>query len=80
MPAVKGPDIKARATALRRSGDTAAAAHLHSQISKTHKILTESPLMGRTEHFAEVRFATPQPVGEILTRTISGTAGTHLIA
>lgn len=36
--------------------------------------------MGRTEHFAEVRFGTPQPEGRIVTARITGTDGATLTA
>ena len=38
-------------------------------------VLTESPRMGRTECFAEVRFATDQPVGGIVRTRLGGVAG-----
>ena len=39
----------------------------------------ENPHMGRTEQFAEVRFAAAQPEGEIVTATISGFDGQQLV-
>ena len=80
MPQVKGPEIKSRAARLRAAGDTALARHLGAQIGQSHRILTESPRMGRTEQFTEVAFAVDQPEGQILTATISGTEGTRLLA
>ena len=80
MPQVKGPEIKSRAARLRAAGDTALARHLGAQIGQSHRILTESPRMGRTEQFTEVAFAVDQPEGKILTATINGTEGSRLLA
>ncbi len=66
MPAVNGADIKSRAARLRIAGDRQVKRHLNAQIGKTHRILMESPYMGRTEQFTEVRFDTPQPEGQIV--------------
>ena len=66
MPAVNGADIKSRAARLRNAGDQQVKRHLNAQIGKTHRILMESPHMGRTEQFTEVRFDTPQPEGQIV--------------
>ena len=80
MPQVKGPDIRSRAARLRVAGDTRLALHLSQQSGQTHRILTESPRMGRTEQFTEVAFASDRPEGAIVTATITGTAGRKLAA
>ncbi|OIQ65967.1 threonylcarbamoyladenosine tRNA methylthiotransferase MtaB [mine drainage metagenome] len=80
MPAVVGAAIKSRAARLRAAGDTALARHLAAQLGKTHRILTESPRMGRTEQFTEVAFTADHPEGQIVTATITGHDGTHLTA
>ncbi|MGB3146896.1 MAG: tRNA (N(6)-L-threonylcarbamoyladenosine(37)-C(2))-methylthiotransferase MtaB [Paracoccaceae bacterium] len=80
MPQVKGPLIRARAAALRAAGERQLAAHLVSQKGQTHRILTESPRMGRTEQFTEVRFATDQPEGQIVTAMITGQEKHQLLA
>ncbi|MDE3027333.1 MAG: tRNA (N(6)-L-threonylcarbamoyladenosine(37)-C(2))-methylthiotransferase MtaB [Paracoccaceae bacterium] len=80
MPAVPGAAIKSRAARLRAAGDAALARHLAAQQGQTHRILTESPRMGRTEQFTEVEFATDRPEGQIVTATITGHDGTHLTA
>ncbi len=80
MPQVAGPDIRTRAARLRAAGETAVGAHLAAQIGRTHRILMESPRMGRTEQFAEVRFDTDQPTGQIVTARVTGHARTHLTA
>jgi threonylcarbamoyladenosine tRNA methylthiotransferase MtaB len=80
MPQVNGKTIKSRAAKLRSFGDAAVAMHLERTVGQTHQVLTESPKMGRTEQFAEVHFATPQPEGAIITTRISGHTGGHLLA
>jgi threonylcarbamoyladenosine tRNA methylthiotransferase MtaB len=80
MPAVKGPLIKERAARLRAAGAQQVAVHLAAQVGRTHHILMESPRMGRTEQFTEVTFDTDQPVGQIVTATITGQADNTLTA
>jgi threonylcarbamoyladenosine tRNA methylthiotransferase MtaB len=78
MPAVKGPIIKDRAARLRAAGDAALRRHLAAQFGKTHRILMESPHMGRTEQFTEVDFAAPQPEGQIVSAQITGATSARL--
>ena len=78
MPAVKGPAIKARSALLRAAGDAALHRHLTAQIGKVHRILMESPRMGRTEQFTEVTFASDQAEGQIVTAKITGADGKTL--
>lgn len=80
MPQVNGPTIKSRAAQLRAAGRDAVTRHLHKQHGRVHHVLMEAPDMGRTEQFTEVRFADPQPVGQIVSTTISGQEDQHLVA
>ena len=80
MPQLAGPLIRERAAALRAVGETALTRHLSAQIGQTHRILTESPRMGRTEQFTEVRFTADQPEGAIITAAITGHDGAALQA
>ncbi len=80
MPAVDGRAIKERAARLRAAGDARVARHLADQIGKSHQILMENPHMGRTEQFTEVHFDAPQPEGQIVTATITGTRAGQLTA
>jgi len=80
MPPVDGRIIKDRAARLRAAGTARVAAHLAAQIGKTHQVLMETPRMGRTAHFAEVSFERDQPVGAIVTATISGASDDRLLA
>lgn len=79
MPQVNGRAIKDRAARLRAAGDLRVAQHLGAQQGRSHQILMENPNMGRTEQFAEVRFAAPQPEGQIVTATIAGFDGHQLV-
>lgn len=80
MPAVNGRTIKQRAARLRAAGTAQVQRHLHQQIGQTHRILMESPTMGRTEQFAEVHFAAPRPEGAIVTETVTGRSENALTA
>ncbi|MDK3075026.1 tRNA (N(6)-L-threonylcarbamoyladenosine(37)-C(2))-methylthiotransferase MtaB [Sedimentitalea sp. JM2-8] len=77
---VNGKTIKSRAARLRAAGDAQVARHLADQIGRTHSVLMESPRMGRTEQFTEVRFDAPRPEGEIVTARITGQTATALTA
>jgi threonylcarbamoyladenosine tRNA methylthiotransferase MtaB len=80
MPAVPGPAIRERAACLRAAGEAAAQRHLAAQIGRPHKVLMESPRMGRTEQFAEVTFHEDRPVGTIVDAVIRGVASGQLAA
>ena len=80
MPQVDGRSIKARAAALRALGEKQVQAHLNAQVGKSHRVLMESPTMGRTEQFTEVHLATPQTTGQIVSVVTTGKSGQHLLA
>jgi threonylcarbamoyladenosine tRNA methylthiotransferase MtaB len=80
MPQVRGPEIKDRAARLRAAGQAALERHLRAEVGQTHRILTESPRMGRTEGFTEVRFDADQPEGQFVIARITGHDGAQLIA
>ncbi len=80
MPQVHGTVIRERAARLRAMGDAAVTRHLNDQQGRTHRILMESPHLGRTEQFAEVTFHDPQPEGRIVTAIIAGQSGGRLTA
>ena len=75
MPQVPGAAIRARAARLRAAGEAAAARHLAGLGGQVREVLTESPRMGRTECFAEVRFDADQPVGRVVRTKIGAVAG-----
>ena len=80
MPQVAGQDIKRRAAALRAAGARQVSKHLAAQKGATHRILMESPRMGRTEQFTEVSLSSDRPQGEIITAQITGVLGETLTA
>jgi len=80
MPMVNGAVIKERAARLRLAGDAALMRHLTQQQGATHRVLMESPRMGRTEQFTEVDFSADQPEGQIVTAKIIGANGARLFA
>ena len=80
MPQLDGGLVRDRARRLRAVGDLAVTAHLTAQIGRRHKVLMESPRMGRTEQFAEVRFSTDRPEGRIVETVTDGIADSHLTA
>ncbi|TVQ00014.1 MAG: tRNA (N(6)-L-threonylcarbamoyladenosine(37)-C(2))-methylthiotransferase MtaB [Roseinatronobacter sp.] len=80
MPQLDGRVIRDRAAKLRMAGARALQAHLAAQQGQRHDVLIEGAHMGRTAQFTEVRFATPQPVGAIVSATITGAARGQLLA
>ena len=80
MPQINRNEIKLRAAELRKIGKKQVYDHLKSQLGKTHQVLMESTLMGRTEQFAEVSFNIPQKRGQISKAVITGKIGTKLTA
>ena len=80
MPMVDGRAIKDRAARLRAAGRRAVAMHLSAQVGRRHDILMEAPDLGRTPHFAEVRFSAAQKAGEIVSAEIRKVAGDRLVA
>jgi threonylcarbamoyladenosine tRNA methylthiotransferase MtaB len=80
MPQIEGGTVKARAARLRRLGTERVAAFLAGQMGLQPTVLVESGRMGRTEQFAEVIFATDQPVGRIVAARVVGHDGTRLLA
>jgi threonylcarbamoyladenosine tRNA methylthiotransferase MtaB len=80
MPQVDGTNIKRRAAELRAVGAKQVQRHLLAQNGAIHRILMESPSMGRTEQFTEVTLSSNQPEGEIVTAQITGITGQNLTA
>jgi threonylcarbamoyladenosine tRNA methylthiotransferase MtaB len=80
MPQVLKAVRKQRAARLRAAGDARVAEYLAAQIGLTREVLMERPQMGRTEGFAEVEFASEQPVGAIVPACITNIAEARLMA
>ena len=79
MPQIDGRIIKNRAELLRSLGKKVRSKHLKEQIGLKHKVLMESPALGRTEQFAEVLFASPKQEGSIVDATISDASNSQLM-
>jgi threonylcarbamoyladenosine tRNA methylthiotransferase MtaB len=79
MPQVPGAAIRERASRLRSAGEAGVERHLSAQIGRQHRVLLESPQMGRTEQFAEVRFPGNQPIGAIVPTRIAAKSGGVLL-
>jgi len=84
-PAARIPQVpkavrKERAARLRAAGEARAAAYLATQVGAAHRVLIERPRLGRTEGFAEVEFAAAQPMGAIVSATVSGATPVRLMA
>ena len=54
--------------------------HLHAQVGKTLRVLTEYAPIGHTEQFTAVRFASAPIPGRIIDVHIAGHDGRRLIA
>ena len=79
IPPVDGRIVKARAAQLRALGEARKAAYLSAQVGQRAQVLIEKPDMGRTEGFAEVGFAAPQPVGQIVSTQMTGVKNDRLV-
>ncbi len=79
MPQIDGRIIKSRAELLRSLGKKVRSKHLKEQIGQKHKVLMESSVLGRTEQFAEVLFASPKQEGSIVDATISDASNSQLM-
>ena len=80
MPQIAASTIRDRAQKLRAVGNRAVTRHLNRQVGRSARILMESPHAGRTETFAEVRFATDQPEGKIVEARLVDVSAQVLLA
>jgi threonylcarbamoyladenosine tRNA methylthiotransferase MtaB len=80
MPQLPRPLIKDRARRLREKGGEALRAHLDAQMGRRHRVLAESPQLGRTEHFTQMRLTAPVQPGEIVELAVGGHDGRQLLA
>jgi threonylcarbamoyladenosine tRNA methylthiotransferase MtaB len=72
--------VKDRARRLRVAGDAALVRHLGAEVGARRQVLVETNLLGRTEGFTPVRFASAVKPGEIRDVTIAGHDGRELLA
>jgi threonylcarbamoyladenosine tRNA methylthiotransferase MtaB len=80
MPQLPKPVIQERARALRERGKHRLDAFLGSEVGALRSILVETESLGRTEHFASVKFAQRMSAGAIVRATVTGRGSDHLEA
>ncbi len=80
MPQVDKAIIKARAAELRAKGQLRLDQFLSAEVGATRQVLLETEAMGRTEHFAQVKFQSRMSPGAIVRARVTGHGLTHLEA
>ena len=80
MPQVEKAVIKERAARLRQKGEERLDRFLASEVGATRQVLVETEAMGRTEHFAQVKFEARMTPGAIVKACVTGRAAAHLEA
>jgi threonylcarbamoyladenosine tRNA methylthiotransferase MtaB len=80
MPQLPKPIIQDRARALRAKGKARLDAFLMAEVGALRSILVETESMGRTEHFASVKFAQRMSAGAIVRAKVTGRGSDHLEA
>ena len=78
MPQLEKPVIKERAARLRQKGEEQLDRFLAREVGATRQVLVETEAMGRTEHFAQVRFESRMAPGAIVTAQVTGRGPAHL--
>jgi threonylcarbamoyladenosine tRNA methylthiotransferase MtaB len=80
MPQVARAAVRDRARRLREKGAAALMRHLDHAVGRRCQVLMESPELGRSEQFFEVRTASPLAAGTIVELPIAGHDGQRLLA
>ena len=80
MPQVPVAVRKERAARLRATGEQAVEAYLKSMSGRSISVLAEKADIGRSEHFAMVRFAEAQTPGQVLRARVLGARDGALLA
>jgi threonylcarbamoyladenosine tRNA methylthiotransferase MtaB len=80
MPQLPKSVIQQRARALREKGKQRLDAFLGSEVGAVRSILVETESLGRTEHFASVKFAQRMRAGAIVRARMTGRGSDHLEA
>jgi threonylcarbamoyladenosine tRNA methylthiotransferase MtaB len=78
MPQVPRETVRARAARLREAGSAALARSLQGRIGTVAAVLIERDGIGRSEHYAPVRFARSASVGKIVPMRMTASNGTIL--
>ena len=80
MPQLDKAIIKGRAGLLREKGQARLEAFLSGEVGALRLVLIETAAMGRTEHFAQVKFAQVVTPGAIVKARVTGCGTAHLEA
>jgi threonylcarbamoyladenosine tRNA methylthiotransferase MtaB len=80
MPQLEKALIKERAARLRHKGEARLDQFLNREVGATRQVLVETEAMGRTEHFAQVKFQSRMAPGAIVTAQVTGRGASHLEA
>jgi threonylcarbamoyladenosine tRNA methylthiotransferase MtaB len=80
MPQLEKHIIKERAALLRAKGEQRLDSFLASELGAIRQVLVETEAMGRTEHFAQVKFQSRMAPGAIVTAQVTGRGPSHLEA
>jgi threonylcarbamoyladenosine tRNA methylthiotransferase MtaB len=78
MPQLPRDVVRERARRLREAGERALGRFLDAEVGATREILVESDGLGRTPHYAAVRFAGEAAPGALRQATIVGRGHDHL--
>ena len=79
MPQVPAPLRKERAARLRAAGERALARFLESRVGASAEVLVERDRSGRCQYYAPVVLTFDAAPGAVVSATIAGTGGDHLI-
>jgi len=77
---VKGDTVRARAARLREAGTAALAKSLAGRVGSIAQVLIERDGVGRTEHYAPVRFVGAHASGSVVPMRLASSDGAHLDA
>ena len=80
MPQLEKSIIKTRAVELRAKGQQRLEQFLAAEVGTMRQVLVETEAMGRTEHFAQVKFASRLAPGAIVRMQVTGHGTSHLEA
>ena len=80
MPQLEKHVIKERAALLRQKGEQRLDQFLEREVGAMRQVLVETEAMGRTEHFAQVKFQSRMAPGAIVTAEVTGRGASHLEA
>jgi len=80
MPQLDKHIVKERAALLRQKGEQRLDRFLSGEVGATRQVLVETEAMGRTEHFAQVKFLSRMAPGAIVTAQVTGRGQSHLEA